>query len=166
MSSWPGRLRNANSSVQRSGSYREAFGLAPRCRWRVASKDKKFARRAFVAGPVSPEITTGLPERPQTVLVSDRVLDHQRIQPIGMRHRQTEPDGPAVVLHKEAVQIETHELREAFDDSSQVVEGVGERRWVWRCPVAESWIVGSHQMEASARRVKSGSYIREDDGNP
>ena len=79
----------------------------------------------FIA-PVSPEITTGLPERPQTVLVSDRVLEHQGIQPIGVGHRHGTRRA-AVVLQKEAVLIDTQENREAFDDSSQVVEGVGER---------------------------------------
>jgi hypothetical protein len=101
----------------------------------------------FVRGTVSPEIATGLPKWPQAVLVRDRVLDHQRNEPIGMCDSQAEPDGSTVVLNKEAVPIDTHEFRKALDDSSEVVEGVVERRRVWSIAVAESWVVGSHQME-------------------
>jgi hypothetical protein len=48
----------------------------------------------FVAGAVSPESTAGLPKWPQAVLVSHRVLDHQRCEPVGVRQRQAEPDRP------------------------------------------------------------------------
>ena len=63
----------------------------------------------FVARAVGPEITTGLPEWPQTVLVSHRVLNHQGSQSIGMCHRQAEPDGSSVILQKEAVSVDTKE---------------------------------------------------------
>jgi hypothetical protein len=64
----------------------------------------------LVAGAVGPEITTGLPEWPQSVLVSNRVLHHQGSHPIGMCCCQAEPYGFSVVLHKDVVAVHMKEL--------------------------------------------------------
>ena len=142
------------SSVQRSGSYADTFGLVPTCRWRVASKDKKFTRRAASLLPRSAQkVPTGLPEWAQSVLVSDGVLDHQGSHSIGTCCRQAEPYGASVVLHEEVVAVDTKEVGEAFDDASNVVEGVVEPCRVRRFAVAKSWIVGSDQMEGVGQRA-------------
>ena len=83
-----------------------------------------------------------------------------------MCYCQAEPYGPSVVRHKEVVAVDTKELGEAFDDASNVVEGVVEPCRARRFAVAKSWIVGSDQMEGNGQTGESGSYIREDDGNP
>ena len=81
-------------------------------------------------------MAAGLPQRPQPVFVGDGVLHDQRLDPVGVRQRQPEPDRSAVVLQKQDVAGEAELGGEAVNDLGEVIERVGEasRVWVSLCP--------------------------------
>ncbi len=90
---------------------------------------------------VSPELSPGLPQRAEPVLVGDRVLDDERLEPLGMRDHESESHRAAVVLHDKGVPGQLQSLGETADDSGQVVEGVRELRVAGCVAVPEPGIV-------------------------
>ena len=98
-------------------------------------------------GAVSPELAAGLPQRPQPVFVGDGILHDQRLDPVGVRQRQPEPDRSAVVLQEQDVARETELAGEAINDLGEVIERVGEAGGVWRVAVPKPGIIRRDQVE-------------------
>ena len=96
---------------------------------------------------VSPELSPGLPQRAETVLVGDGVLDHERFESLGMRDREPESHPAAIVLHHEGVPGQPESLGEMADDRGQVVEGVRELRVAGCVAVPEPGIVRCDEVE-------------------
>ncbi len=144
-----------------AGSLQERELIAPEIRvvvlgrWALADvtqtgrggREEVLAQRRLMLGSVSPELAAGLPQRPEPVFVGDGVLYDQRLDPVGVRQRQPEPDRSAVVLQKQDVARETELGGEAVDDLGEVIERIGEDSRVWRIAVPKSGIVRRDQVE-------------------
>ena len=114
-------------------------------------REEVLAQRRLMFGAVSPELAAGLPQRSQPVFVGDGVLHDERLDPVGVRQRQPEPDRPAVVLHEQHVAGETEPAGEAVDHLGEVVERVGEYGAVGRVAVTEPGVVRCDQVEGVAQ---------------
>jgi hypothetical protein len=90
---------------------------------------------------VSPELSPGLPQRAETVLVGDGVLDDECVESFGIRDREPETHRAAVVLHDQGAAAQAENLGETADDGGQVVEGVGKPGLAGRVAVPEPGIV-------------------------
>ena len=120
----------------------------------------------LVGLPVGPEGATLVPQGAEPVLVGDRVLDDQGPDAIGVREREPEADRAPVILQVEVVAPQPERGGEAVDRLGQMVEGIGEGFGVWRGAVSEPDEVGRDQVIRAASRLSSGSYMRDDEGNP
>ena len=56
--------------------------------------EEVLPQRGLVCFAVSPELSPGLPQRAETVLVGDGVLDDERFESLGICDREPEPTGP------------------------------------------------------------------------
>jgi hypothetical protein len=110
-------------------------------------REEVLAQLGLVGGAVGPERPAGVPQRPETILVSDGVLHDHRPHPRGVGGRQPESDRAAVVLHEQGVAAQAQLVGEAPDDLGQVIEGVGEAGRVGGVAMPETRVVRCDQME-------------------
>ena len=96
------------------------FGLVPTWRCRVASKEKKFSRSAASwVWRSAQKLSPGLLQRAEPVLMGDRVLDDERLEPLGMRDHESESHRAAVVLRDKGVPGQLQSLGETADDTAR-----------------------------------------------
>ena len=110
--------------------------------------EKIGAKGALVGGAIRPKGAARLPDCAQTLVMRDRVLNDQRLDPLRMRERHAEADRAPVILHIERIARQADRLDEVVHDRGDVVEGVGEGLRVWPVAMPESRIVGRDQMVA------------------
>ena len=128
--------------------------------------EEVFPQRGLVRRAVGPELSPGLPQWAEPVLVGDGVLDDERLEPLGLRDREPESHRAAVVLHDEGVPGQRESLGETADDRGQVVEGVRELRVAGCVAVPEPGIVRCDEVGQAGSPSSSGRHMRDDEGNP
>jgi len=115
-------------------------------------QSRRFERRevglevlAF-AGRIRPVLPAGIPERAQTLLMRNRVLDDDAAYAFGVGERQAETDRPSVVLHEQDVVRDRECCRKLVHHACEVVESIFEAGRRRRAAVAEPRIIRRDEM--------------------
>src|ERR1700733_5231704 len=99
-----------------------------------------------MGSPVRPKGPSCGPIRSKALVMGNRILHNEALQPFRMCQSHAKADGPTVVLHIERVVRQAESLRESVHQLSDMVEGVSELFRVGPIAVSEPRIVGRNKM--------------------
>src|SRR5258707_10884684 len=111
-------------------------------------------KRAFVGSAVGPKGPTRLPDRAQTLVVRNGILDYETLDSVRMSQGHAKTHGAAVILHVKRVAREPKSFGEVIHGFSDVIERVREFFRVWPVTVSEAGVIGRDKVIAVGKPGK------------
>jgi hypothetical protein len=112
---------------------------------REEALQRLFRRRRTIFPQCSSE---SIPHGRESHFVGIRVLDDQPVEFLRVPTHNAKADWATIVLHVQAVVIESLGLQEALGDCGEFVEGIRVLLRIGRVTVAETRVIGRNHMEA------------------
>src|SRR5260370_697020 len=117
-------------------------------RTRGGKREQIRAQSRLVGGTVGPKSAAEVPVFPETGIMRHGILNDQRLNALRVGKSQPKANGPAIVLHVEAIMRQAERLGNMLHHCRNVVEGVREFCMISPIAMAETRIIRRNQVIA------------------
>src|SRR6266481_9237547 len=132
------------------------LGSLPTWRVRVVASDRRFARSAPSLAARSAQKPACFPNRSQTFVVRNGVLNNERLYSVRMNQDHAKTHGAAVILHVKRVAREPKSFGEVIHGFGDVIERVRKFFRVWPVTVSEAGVIGRDKMVVIGKLGEEG----------
>src|SRR5216683_3964147 len=113
---------------------------------RSRERQEVCAKRTLVTGAICPKGPACFPNRSQTFVVRNGVLNNERLDSVRMGQGHAKTHGAAVILQVKRVAREPQSFGEVIHGFADVIERVCEFFRVWPVTVSEAGVIGRDKM--------------------